>query len=208
MFSIGLIRLINKKKLVQNDIIFLKLFRNKFVEFVNSQNNGTFIHEIHDFLGLNCVKAQDLLGYLGYIQYKPPFQNIIIDNYPLILNSISKLGEGSLHFNEINGVCNVLIRHIGVLNANLEETNSDIKNPLIWFKEGLKYLLSFPILILEWIGLINTSKSNSLSNSVFIKIFVLLGFIISLLANLVTIFQGQEKFQEIVYRILIQPFSK
>lgn len=52
---------------------------------------------------------------MGVMTFKPAFQNYVINNYPLIINTIPKFSDGTIESFEIKSVDNSLLRYIGSL---------------------------------------------------------------------------------------------
>jgi len=77
-----------------------------------------------------------------------------------------------------------------------------LKNPLIWFREGFREILSVPIFILSWFGIISNRTLNSIKNSLIYK--VISGFIalVTLISGIVTIVVGYDQTIEFINRIL------
>jgi hypothetical protein len=90
-----------------------------------------------------------------------------------------------------------LLRHLGVTEELLEEKYKEIKNPIIWLREGTRFVLSFPIRVLEWFGIFSEGIAYRLySNLVVTKISGVIAFI-GLFSGILTIVVGWEEFSNI-----------
>ncbi|MGO9613602.1 MAG: hypothetical protein ACLPX5_11270 [Dissulfurispiraceae bacterium] len=144
--------------------------------------------------------------------YRPPFQNYMIKNYPLVLNVLPELRkalEDALLPDRLAGeyanlLQEALIRYVGTLEDISEKQHREMKNPVIWLREGIRSIISFPILLLSWLGVISETKALTISSSFFLRLlsgfFALIGFV----SAIVTIALGWRQFREMIIRIIFQ----
>ena len=84
----------------------------------------------------------------------------------------------------------------------LQDFLSRIKNPLVWFREGVKIILLLPLSILNQLGLFSNKFYYKLKSSLFFKITSSLIAIIGFVSSIVTIVLGWNKFYQIIKSIL------
>jgi hypothetical protein len=139
-------------------------------------------------------KMQLELGINGIISYKPPAASYFMNDYPVIINLLPELHR---EFNDRifpdDGLTNnlslmlqeTLLRHIGSLKELNKEVDGQLKNPLIWLREGVKYILLIPLTILQWFGVISGNFILKVSNNALVRLIsgliALLGFISSII---------------------------
>jgi hypothetical protein len=171
IFIIGFVQVYNRHNRVVKKIDFAGEYRNKFVEFANKyfkthdrwSRSGDLDGELYVWLTMNVSKIQSYVGSFGVMSYKPAFQNYMINNYQIIINTIPKFREGQVHDFDVGSVDDCLLRYIGHLEDYSEETQRNLRNPIIWFREGFRELLSIPIFILSWFGIISNRTLNSIT---------------------------------------------
>src|SRR3712207_4903943 len=63
-----------------------------------------------------------------------------------------------------------LIRHTGILDDFRAQRIRELKNPLIWFREGVQLTLLSPFLFLRWLGVDRIPSLGVLATSTFVKL--------------------------------------
>mgnify|MGYP001138042494 FL=1 len=209
-FLIGFIQLyrIHSRTIKKHD--FASEYRNKFIEFANKyfeqydrwSKSGNLDNELYVWLTKNVSKIQSNVGSFGVMSYKPAFQNYMVNNYQLIINTIPKFREGQVENFDVTSVDDCLLRYIGHIEERSEVTLKNLKNPIIWFRVGFQEIISIPLLILNWFGIFSKRTVNGIMESTFYKIITGVIALITLLSGIVTIIQGKEKTIEFINSIL------
>lgn len=135
---------------------------------------------------------QGILGQSGIIHYVASYQKYEVPNYQLLLNTLPKFRDKFLHESEINMVDDALLRKYGILEEVGESKLKELKNPLVWFKQGFKELFSLPFYIINWFGIISDKKLGKITSNIVFNILVGIGGLITFLSGIVTIIQGKE----------------
>ena len=163
--GIGFVYMVRRMNALYTRVNFIHEFRNKFIDLGNLGSVGSKYYDhsrvdynLHHWLTLNAVKAQREIGGFGIGVFMAPFQLYKINHYEFITQTVGKFTEGLLHTQEIAIVDNILTRWLGAQNDAIEEIEKDIKNPLKWFQYGVRLILSLPIRILNWFGIISESN--------------------------------------------------
>ncbi|WP_103919307.1 hypothetical protein, partial [Candidatus Venteria ishoeyi] len=191
-------------------IDFAGEYRNKFIEFANKYFNNSdqsgssskFDNELYVWLTMNVSKIQSYVGDFGIMAYKPAYQNYMINNYQIIINTIPKFRDGQIQNFDVTSVDDCLLRYIGYLENYSKETLSNLKNPIIWFREGIREIISIPILILNWFGIFSSRTVNSIMDSFIYKILTGIIALVTLISGLVTIVLGYDKTIEFLNSLL------
>lgn len=210
IFIIGFIQVYNRHNRVVKKIEFADEYRYKFVEFSNKyfesydrwSRSGNFDGEKYVWLTMNVSRIQNNLGTFGIMDYIAPFQTYKVSNYQIVINTIPKFRDGSIQDFDVNSVDDSLLRYIGYLNEYQKDTLRNLKKPLIWFREGFREILSIPIFILSWFGIINNRTLNSIKNSLIYKVISGLIALVTLISGIVTIVVGYDQTIEFINRIL------
>ena len=207
---VGFLDVYNRHSTVIENIVFAREYREKFVDFANKYSktfgrgdrSGDFDGEIYVWLTMNVSKIQGLVGGFGVMSYKPAFQNYLIDNYQIIINTLPKFRAGQVENFDIGAVDDCLLRYIGHLKEYEKVTLKNLKNPIIWFREGFRAIFSFPLLILNWFGVFSSSSIKSIMNSAIYKIIAGFLALVSLVSGLVTIIVGYDQTIGFINRFL------
>lgn len=210
VFIIGFVQVYNRHSRVVKKIDFSGEYRNKFVEFANKyfqtydrySRSGDFDGELYVWLTMNVSKIQNYVGSFGVMSYKPAFQNYMINNYQIIINTIPKFREGQVENFDVGAVDDCLLRYIGYLEEYRKDTLKNLRNPIVWFREGFREILSVPIFILSWFGIISNRTVNSIKDSLIYKVIAGLIALVTLVSGLVTIVVGYDQTLEFINRLL------
>ena len=210
VFIIGFVQVYNRHSRVVRKIDFASEYRNKFVDFSNKyfktydrySRTGDFDGEQYVWLTMNVSKIQNYVGSFGEMTYKPAFQNYMINNYQIIINTIPKFREGQVESFDVGAVDDCLLRYIGHLEEYSKDTQKNLRNPIVWFREGFREIMSIPIFILSWFGIISNRTVNSIKNSLLYKVISGLIALVTLVSGVVTIIVGYDQTIEFVNRLI------
>jgi|688.fasta_scaffold431154_2 hypothetical protein len=210
VFVIGFVQVYSRHSRIEKKISFAGEYRNKFVEFSNRyfenydrwSRSGSFDGEQYVWLTMNVSKMQGNLGTFGVMDYIAPFQTYKVTNYQIVINTIPKFRDGSVKDFDINSVDDCLLRYIGYLEEYSKDTLKNLRNPIVWFREGFREVLSIPIFILNWFGIISNRTVNSIKDSLIYKVISGLIALVTLVSGLVTIVVGYDQTVKFVIRLL------
>lgn len=210
LFVIGFVQVYNRHSIVMENIEFAGEYRNKFIKFSNKyfetydrwSRAGDFDRQLYVWLTMNVSKIQENLGAFGILDLIAPFQTYRVSNYQIVINTIPKFRDGSVSEVEVNSVDDCLLRYIGYLEEFRLDTRRNLRNPIIWFREGVRELLSLPIFLLSWFGIISKRTVTSIKDSLIYKVISGLIALVTLVSGLVTIVVGYEQVLDFV-KILI-----
>ncbi|NMD72431.1 hypothetical protein HHO41_19355 [Bacillus sp. DNRA2] len=206
LIFIGVVKEFNSLKRLSQDIEFLSQYNNNYVKYCNlylgkniksPQESELFMKLISD-----APKAQRLLLSNGLIDYQPAGAGYIIKNYAVLVNTIQSIRNPILLSEEINWINNMLVMQGSLYNELFEDIKRGIRNPLILLREGVQFIVSLPITLLYWTGLIQYSTQYKLTNNIFFKTLSFLIIIIGFISSIFTIALGWEQFKEMVFNYL------
>jgi hypothetical protein len=209
VFIIGLVQVYNRHYRVVKKIDFAEEYRNKFIDFANKyfetyhrySRSGDFDRELYVWLTMNVSKIQSNLGMFGIMDYIAPFQTHRFPNYQIVVNTLPKFRDGTVKEFDVNIVDDCLLRYIGYLDEYCLETQMNLKNPIIWFREGFREVLSIPIFILNWFGIISNKTVNSIKDSLIYKVLSGLIALVTIISGLVTIVVGYDQTLKFINRL-------
>lgn len=192
---------------------FTLLFQNTFVELAN---NFFKTGRMPDDLYLKCIHDVDAiqaeLGNDGIIAgYVDRLHGIKGKNYQLFVNIIPEIREAESmidnsimmeRVSQLIGTCNdALQRHVGNLDRELNKERKGIFNPFICFREGIRFIIGLPPLILYWSGVISTRTISAARASSVFKFISGVITLIGLISSIITILLGWNEAVEIVVKI-------
>lgn len=207
--AIGLVRIIRARKKHLSDLHFMDDYREMFVKLVKSISfdysfcdNEKMDMDAVTWLTLNGVRAQRTAGVLGKGGYVAPFGRYKIERYEYIVNTIQKVVDGDVHSMELSTVDGILLRVIGHFEEIDNQFKKELCNPIKWFKHGVRAVLSIPVVLLSWFGIIDENQASSIQGNRVFKvvsgIFSFVGFV-SAVVGLIT---GWNQFISIIAHLL------
>ncbi|MGF7058629.1 hypothetical protein [Brassicibacter mesophilus] len=213
--AIGFIKLVFDYKKIINKINFTNEFINKYREFGNGLFQKRMDEEVYQWLRLKSSKMQSFMGSFGIASaYKPPFSNLLYKNYQILVNGLSEIrreytmAQSMLSFDlaysnlyeQVRLIDDCIISYLGALEDAEQDKIANLKNPTIWLREGIRFIVVFPLSFSYWSGLIKYHTYNRLSNNFFVKIVTTLVAFIGFIGSIVTIILG--------YEPLVEAFNK
>jgi len=187
------------------------IFTTEYFETLKAyiQSNGQDV-EKYSWLTRKSSKIQTLMGSFGLVDYKPAAQNYIYKNYQLIVNG---LGELRSYYNDnyvFSRLANemsqtlqeALIRYIGVLEEHRDFYISQLKNPIIWFREGVRVIIALPINLLSWFGIINPLAVATITTNIIFRFFSGIIAFLTFLGTIVTLVVGWNDFVSILFKFI------
>ncbi|MDO3643844.1 hypothetical protein [Mucilaginibacter sp. L3T2-6] len=190
-------RLVRYKRM----LAFAIEYQNKFILLANNycssydrwDSHGQVNQEIYIWLTKNVNQIQSDLGYQGMMTYVGPWQRYRVDNYQILINTLPKFRNNQIADFDIHASDDALLRHIGVTEDSITFLKKDLRNPIIWFREGFKQLLGFPVYLLNWFGILSDSATHKVIRNVIFKFIAGIGALVTFVSGLVTIIQGKEQ---------------
>jgi len=201
VISLGLIRLVREKSRVSGEIAFSEEFIRKLKTYFESNGHD---NESYVWLTDRSSKMQNQMGAYGiYVSERPPYANIQYQNYPIILNILPELRktlEDKVLSRDIARQYAVslqekIILYVGVLEDRENEFFKSIRNPVIWFREGIRVIVALPLSILEWLGVLSEKSVSALITSKAFRLCTAIVSIVSFVCAVMGIALGWGQFQ-------------
>ena len=85
-----------------------------------------------------------------------------------------------------------LLRGMGTIEQRCRELEAERRNPLIWLREGVRFVATLPIRLFRWLGFRSESSFEEASGGKFGRILTLIAWIIGLIASIIQIAQAWE----------------
>lgn len=201
---------------------YVEEFIQKFIELVNSITTGGrdfSLERNDDYVWLldNQYKIQVELGADGTVFYRDPLRGIVDRNHQIIPNFLLEIPpfvreiRQSIYVNSISSenflrqaeMCvNILTIHKGRLNEAHQQLWKHRFNPLFFFSEGVKAILSTPLVILKSFGLLNETSYEKLVTSKVFGCFSAIAALIGFVSSIIGIILGWSEFLAWVKNLL------
>lgn len=209
---VGAIEKIYKLYTLTNRLEFTSRYRNDFIDFCNQARKTHHLEDDRYYSLLQDVnKIQRELGMDGIISvYQDPLAGFQMNNYPLFLNFFNEMRQYMTSYSLfeervyllVSSCDEALVKHIGNLKEAIALGKSKVKNPFFCFANGISFIISLPIRVLEWCGIINNKFSTKILNSKFQTIINKIAILLGLISSLFTIILGWDNFIMIIKKLI------
>jgi hypothetical protein len=141
---------------------------------------------------------RELGGHGIMAMFKPPFANVEYRDYQVVVNMLPEYrqaaGDFILQRNQApqyaSAIRDVLVRYSGVLSEAQEDVRGELRNPLVWFREGVRAILATPVKVLENFGILTPETSATVTASRLLRVASGVVALVGLIAALVQIVTG------------------
>lgn len=193
---------------------FTKEYRNKFIALCNDIfSNNHFDQSIYYELTAAVKEMQAELGDDGIYAYvQDNLKGVATRNYQALVNFLPELRTAiSVKQNSIMVMrlsqsiadCDdMFVRHIGTLTSQIDTARKEAKNPFSCFAEGVRTIITLPILLLKWFGIISGTTSMKVKSNWIIKVISIFVTLVGFVGSVITIIIGWKQFLEIINKIL------
>ena len=93
----------------------------------------------------------------------------------------------------------MFLRHIGSLNETEKDIKKHLFNPITCFADGIRFVISLPIFILKWLGIVSDEGTLKIQSSFFFRIINWLVAFIGFFSAIVTIVIGWDEFWSLIF---------
>ena len=187
----GLVRLVIRCRSLVKKREFLIEYYNKFEKFVEDYPNKEIDGEVYAWLTRNVTRIQRELGIHGVMEmYKKACSSCYLSNYAIIINTLPDIIRRTAHKNDILSCFECMTRYLGVLEERTNLLVSQILNPLVWLREGVKLILLLPLIVLVWFGMIGLSSAETIERSPLVTTISGMVSFLGLVGALITIILG------------------
>jgi hypothetical protein len=206
--GIGLAAAVRRRLRIIKDIDFLEEFMAQWTKLCKSKAEDS---DAWGWCVENSAKMQRLLGPYGVMSYKPAFATAMIPNYLLITNTLVLVRDYASGGRRISGFpsqdagyCyDATTTYSGVLKERADAVLADIRNPLVWFREGVRALLALPVLLLSQLGVFGPETASRIVQGGLFGLLSGLGGLVGLVSGAMTIILSWDRFSELVRRLLM-----
>ncbi len=166
-----------------------------FDAFATALLKGSFDGDLYAWLTRHVNHIHQVLGHDGYMAvFIKPYTREVIHNYAINLNVLSELRRGVLDERSrklMIMMCNdALLRGMGTIEQRGRELEAERRNPLIWLREGVRFVATLPIRLFLWLDFRREKSFEEASGGVFGRILTLAAWFIGLVASIIQIAQA------------------
>jgi hypothetical protein len=205
--GLGLLRTVLYVRRLSREKDFLLEFGRHLKLFVESNGKE---YAAYGWLTMHALKMQSAMGPLGVFQhYRGP--GFTATNYQIVLNLVPEIRDDFVNgmyalvpqqtAAKVNTVQDALMRYAGMLDELATDGMKELKNPLIWLREGVQALLIAPFALLRSLGLLPDRAQARIARSPLFRILSGTIVLVGLLGSIITIAIGWKQFHAILQRL-------
>lgn len=189
-------------------------YRNNFIDFLNElSSKQSFNQQLYYELTSKVKEMQYELGSDGVYAYvQDNLKGYRANNYQLLINFLPETRNilndfrNSImleRYNQKAQCCDdMFIRHLGTLEFAKKNLHKNLFNPFADFAEGVKIIITLPILILKWFGFVSEEKSCKIKSNLIIKITNFVVTTVGFISGIMAIIMGWTDFLKMITDIL------
>jgi hypothetical protein len=143
--AIGLASLLRRRSAIGRGILLAHDFLEKLHAYVASKGDDI---DAYVWLTKNAPAMQHQVGAQGYMDFRPPFQNYIVKNMPIVVNFLPMIRREfeSFQFRDSSSINEYarslqesVLRYLGTADARHKELTKQLFNPVIWLARNRFY---------------------------------------------------------------------
>lgn len=208
-----ILELIELKNIVRR-LDFTNNYHKKFIAFMDEIMLGNrFDQQLYYELTLEVNAMQYELGTDGIIAYmKDNLKGICARDYQLLVNFLPELRHilnckrNSIlmdRYNQSASNCDdMFIRHLGTLTETEKSIRKKLFNPFSCFSNGIRFIVSIPILLFRWFGFISEETAQKASRSWLVNLVNIVCTLVGFIGGLMSIIMGWDEFWQMICNIL------
>jgi hypothetical protein len=155
------------------------------------------------------VRMQREIGGHGVMAlFRPPFANYAYRDYPLLVNMLPdyrrSANDWALHRHAsecVSTIRDALVRYSGSLSELEEDARRSFRNPMVWFKEGVRFVVSSPFRLLRSLGILSAGVESNIVGSTLVRVASGIVALVTLVAGLVQIVTGWDASIALLHRM-------
>jgi hypothetical protein len=192
---VGLVITRRRLTTIRDRRVFLGEFADRFMRYVGSagQDEAVYVE-----LTQRVVRMQRELGGHGVMgMYRPPFANYAVHDYPILLNMLPEYRTAANDWalksqaNQYSStIRDVLVRYSGALEEAELDALRAARNPLVWFREGVRAAVALPFRLLGSLGILSPAATSGIVGSSLVRVASGFVALVTLVAGCVQIITG------------------
>ena len=210
---LGFIVSLFELKSIIDRVEFTNNYHKKFVDLVNEIiENKSFNQHLYFELTLDVNTMQRELGYDGIMSYaRDNLRGFATTDYQLLINFLPELknilnGQDDyvlMHrYNQSIRDCDYMFnRHLGTLSEIKNSLRKKMHNPFFCFSNGVRIIISLPILLLHWFGFISDETTKRVKCHWIVKLINIIVTLVSFVSGLMSIIMGWNDFWKMIFKM-------
>ncbi|GLC79672.1 hypothetical protein [Lacrimispora brassicae] len=198
---------------IRKKIEFTNNYRNKFISLLNGIiSDKNFNQQLYYELTSDVNSMQYELGSDGiYAHVTDNLKGFSTSNYQLLVNFLPEIRnilseQDNIiimnRYNQSAGDCDdMFIRHLGTLSEIDNSIRKNLFNPFSCFSGGMKFVVSLPILLLNWFGFISDERTRKAKHSWLVKLLNFVVTFVGLISAVMSVVMGWSEFWKKLYDI-------
>ena len=207
LFGVGFWQFRRRLRKLDEMLSFTEEFGTYLKRYVESRGNDG---DAYNWLTHRSTRMQLQMGSTGVMaKYKPPGATYFISNVAIITNFLPELRQSfetafldRIAYQTAQMIQDALLRHHGVLSDRREYLESQRRNPLNSFREGVRTVLEIPLQILGSLGALPARWIVAIGGSSLFNILAGVASLVTIVSGVVATILGWHEFWKIVRRIL------
>ena len=195
LMVVGLLDAIVQLRNLSARMRFAVEFQNRWVRYFEALAPGQPAGADYTWLAGHQTRMTAELGPADRIDYRAPFGQYIVSNYPALTNTLaaSRSGRGA-DPDMITFVDHMLISWGGTLHDGHERLARELRNPVYLVGRGLRFLVSLPLLLLSWSGLLPSRSFERARGSLLFRLIQFVIAVVVAVAAVMTVVLGWSAF--------------
>ena len=193
--TFGLIDAIVELRRLGGQLRFTAEYQRHWITYFDSLRHGQPARDDYIWLAERQARMTAELGTADRIDYRPPFSQYMISNYPALSNTLAAARGGrGAHEDMVAFVDHLLISRGGALKERYVSVLPKLKNPVFLVGRGLRLLIGLPLSFLAWSGLLLPATAEGARQSWVFRVAQLVAAIVVAAAGVVTLVVGWSEF--------------
>ncbi len=174
---LGFVDVVLELRRLVRRINFTVEYRERWFAFFQDYRQDRGKPEDYGWLTENLAAITIELGPENRIIYRAPLGAFIHSSYPLLDNTLADVRMQRADVAQFELADHNLIAHGGALRHRVEMLQPILTNPLTLLIHGLRFVLSLPLLLLGWFGLLPPASVQNARGSWVFRLFQLVASI-------------------------------
>ncbi len=148
------------------------------------------------------ISSEPLLPSHGRAGANPQYKDtpVIINMLPELRSALHDglLSRGSVAVSYGSSLLQELLRHIGIIEDARREQAAWLRNPFVWLREGVRFIVELPVHILSWLGIMSEQTVRSVVRGAVVRAFEVFVTAVGLIGAVIVVSVGWPYFKGLV----------
>jgi hypothetical protein len=140
------------------------------------------------------ISSDPLLPSRGQAGANPQYRDtpVIINMLPELRSSLHDglLSKGSMAVRHGSALLQELLKHIGIVEDFRREQAACLRNPFIWLREGVRFIVELPAHILSWLGIMSEQTVGRVVRGAAVRTFAVFVTSVGLIGAVIVVSVG------------------